>query len=454
MSHDQQMSVRIGTPRQRLTFLPLLGIIFFSTSGGPFGMEDIAAAGPGLALVLLVIMPLVWSLPLALVAAELGAMLPLEGGYYRWTSLALGRFWGFQMGWWNWLCSFIDMALYPVLFGTALKFFVPDLTIWQQRSISFAVVLSSLAVNLLGVKSVGRSALAALVVVNLPFALLAVLGLPNVAVSNWFPSSLSLPAGGLRPMSESIGLALSVALWSYSGWECVSTFAGEVERPSRTVPLANLAALPLVALLYLLPLGVALGGSDWTTWHSESHTISQIASGIVGPWLGACVSLAIMASSWSQYNSLLLSYSRLPWAMAEDGLLPGWINHLHPERQAPERSLILCSAIYALFTFVGFRELVILDALVTVITALLLFITLAVLRRTKPDLPRPFALPGGRPGLCLAGTSLAACMIALFYYTFVGRDETWKQTAIAGALLATGPITYTLGSRRTSGAGL
>ena len=446
--------MRIATPKQRLTFIPLLGIIFFSTSGGPFGMEDIAAAGPRFALVLLVVTPLVWSLPLALVAAELGAMLPLEGGYYRWATLALGRFWGFQMGWWNWLCSFIDMALYPVLFGTALKFFASDLTVWQQQSISFTVILSSLAVNLLGVKLVGRSALVAFVVVNLPFALLAVWGLPNVTVSNWFPGFLTIPAGGLRPVSESIGLALSVALWSYSGWECVSTFAGEVDKPSRTVPLATLAAVPLVALLYLLPLGVALGGSDWKTWHSESHTISQIASGIVGPWLGVCVSLAIMASSWTQYNSLLLSYSRLPVAMAEEGLLPGWINRLHPARLTPDRSLLLCSAIYALFTFVGFRELVILDALVTVITALLLFITLAVLRRTKPDLPRPFALPGGRPGLCVVGASLAACIIALFYYTLVGRDDTWKQTAIAGALLATGPIAYCFRILRPRGAGL
>jgi amino acid transporter len=419
MAYVQSTPANANPAKQRLTFLPLLGIIFFTTSGGPFGMEDLVAAGPRLALVLLIVTPLVWTVPLALVAAELGAIFPVEGGYYRWVSLALGRFWGAQMGGWNWLCSSLDMALYPALFVKGLMFFLPELNRTQQWAISLAVTVSSLVVNLLGVKSVGRSAIIAFVVVNLPFLLLVLFGLPHVTIANWLPEQGSY--GPVRP--ESIGLALSVALWSYSGWECVSTFAGEVDQPARTVPLATLAAVPLVALLYLLPLGVALGGSDWETWNSDTHTISQIAGEIVGPWLGACLALAIMASSWSMYNSLLLSNSRLPLAMAQDGLLPRWIIRLHPARQTPDRSLILCSAIYALFTLVGFRELVVLDALVTAVTALLLLATLAVLRWTKPESPRPFKIPGGWPGLCLTGLSLSACVVALFYYSILASHD-------------------------------
>ncbi len=419
MPTDRQPLVTTGPTKQRLAFLPLLGIIFFTTSGGPFGMEDLVAAGPELALVLMVATPLVWSVPLAFVAAELGAMFPVEGGYYRWVSQTLGRFWGFQMGGWNWFCSSLDMALYPALFVKGLTYFLPELTRSQQWAISLAVIVSSLVVNRLGVKSVGRCAIVAFVVVNLPFLLLVLFGLPHVTIANWMPEQGSY--GTVRP--ESIGLALSVALWSYSGWECVSTFAGEVEKPARTVPLATLAAVPLVALFYLLPLGVALGASNWTSWNSDTHTISQIASEVAGPWLGACLALAIMASSWSMYNSLLLSNSRLPLAMAQDGLLPRWIAGLHPVRQTPDRSLILCSAIYALFTFVGFRELVTLDALVTAVTALLMLATLAVLRWTKPELPRPFQIPGGWPGLCLVGLSICACVVALFHYTILASRD-------------------------------
>src|SRR5258708_22430635 len=126
MPHDQSANVtsdreKPDPTKRRLSFLPILGILYFSTSGGPFGMEDIAAGGPALALLLLVITPLVWSVPVALVSAELGSMLPVEGGYYRWVTFAMGRFMGFQMGWWNWLNSFVDMALYPVLFVKALR---------------------------------------------------------------------------------------------------------------------------------------------------------------------------------------------------------------------------------------------------------------------------------------------------------------------------------------------
>ncbi len=434
--------------KPRLSLISLLGIIFFSTSGGPFGMEDMVAGGPWVAVALLIVTPLVWSLPLALVSAELGAMLPTEGGYYRWGCTALGRFWGFQMGWWNWLASFFDMALYPALFVTALKSFLPQMADIQEWSLALAVIVSSLLVNLAGVKFVGRSAFVAFVVVNLPFLLLVVLGLPHFSMAGW----LSPPGPDGRAWHESLGLGLSVALWSYSGWECVSTFAGEVAEPSRTIPLATLATVPLVALIYLLPLGVALGGSDWRAWNTETYTISQIAGDVVGPWLGTWISLTIMVSSWSMYNSLLLSNSRLPFAMAADGLLPVWLTAVDPTRQIPTRSLIVCSVIYALCTSIGFRKLVILDALLMSITALLLIASLAVLRLKNPLMPRPFKLPGGWPGVFLAVFSLSICAFALFYYTIRGSHDAWQQAAVAAGLLATGPVVYLIRARiRTTG---
>ena len=403
--------------KRRLSFLPLLGIIFFSTGGGPFGMEDIAA-GVGARLA---------HRDAAGVEPARGAR---RGGAGRHTSsrgglLSLGLSGaGPVLGLSDGL---VELALFIPRHGPlsgSVRQSADVLPAGFDR-LATKVDLVHRDLVVLGRQPARReigwawSALVAFVVVNLPFALLAVLGLPNVTFSNWFAGGFPDTVNVGRSPSEMIGVPLSVALWSYSGWECVSTFAGEVEKPARTVPLATLAAVPLVALLYLLPLGVALGASDWKTWNSESHTISQIAGEIVGPWLGSWMSLAIMASSWGMYNSLLLSNSRLPLAMAEDGLLPRWINVVHPTRQTPHRALLLCSAIYALFTFVGFRELVILDALVTAVTALLLFATLVVLRRKSPELPRPFMIPGGWAGVCLAGILLSACAMTLFYSTIV-----------------------------------
>src|SRR5207245_6319574 len=107
---------------------PLVAVMFFPVSGGPFGLEGlVGAVGPGIAILLLVATPLVYSLPEALLIGELASMLPVEGGYYQWVKRAFGRFWGFWNGWLSWAYSLIDMAIYPVLFLQYLHFFLPRL---------------------------------------------------------------------------------------------------------------------------------------------------------------------------------------------------------------------------------------------------------------------------------------------------------------------------------------
>jgi amino acid transporter len=93
--------------RRELGLLPLAAVVFFNVSGGPYGIEDtVPSFGPGLTLLLLVLTPLVWSLPVSLVMAELASAIPHEGGYVTWVRRAFGEFWGFQVGWWSWVDSF------------------------------------------------------------------------------------------------------------------------------------------------------------------------------------------------------------------------------------------------------------------------------------------------------------------------------------------------------------
>ena len=109
--------------RRSLTTLPLVFVMFFNVSGGAFTLEGLVAElGPGLALTMLAIVPLVWSLPEVLLIGELASMLPEEGGYYRWVRRAFGPFWAFQCGWCTWMYSLVDMAIYPVLFNQYLAF--------------------------------------------------------------------------------------------------------------------------------------------------------------------------------------------------------------------------------------------------------------------------------------------------------------------------------------------
>ena len=78
-------------------------------------------------MLILLIVPLIWSIPEVLIVGELASMLPEEGGYYRWVDRAFGRFWAFQNGWLTWMYSLVDMAIYPVLFNQYLRYFLPGL---------------------------------------------------------------------------------------------------------------------------------------------------------------------------------------------------------------------------------------------------------------------------------------------------------------------------------------
>ena len=100
--------------RRSLTTLSLVFILYFSTSGGAFTTETLVhEVGPGLALLILLLVPLVYSIPEVLIVGELASMLPVEGGYYRWVQRAFGPFWAFQNGWLTWMYSLVDMAIYP-----------------------------------------------------------------------------------------------------------------------------------------------------------------------------------------------------------------------------------------------------------------------------------------------------------------------------------------------------
>src|SRR6186997_534427 len=140
----QKLPRAIGT-------LGLVFVLFFSTSGGPYTTETlIHSVGPGLGLLILALVPLIWSVPEALIIGELASMLPEEGGYYRWVHRAFGAFWAFQNGWYTWLYSLVDMAIYPVLFAQYLAWFAPTLSPAQSWVVKLAVIWGATYINLRG----------------------------------------------------------------------------------------------------------------------------------------------------------------------------------------------------------------------------------------------------------------------------------------------------------------
>src|SRR5207244_2868363 len=171
-------------------------------------------------------------------------MLPAEGGYVTWTRRAFGPFWAFQVGWWSWIDSFVDVAVYPALFVEYARFWYPAVTPGERwlLVVGFIVVLTAL--NVVGVRPTGRAAVVLAVAALLPIAALALVGLGTARVSPWTPL---VPEGqGI----EALGLGLAVVMWNYSGWDTPATVLGETRAPERTFRLAALLALPVLTASY------------------------------------------------------------------------------------------------------------------------------------------------------------------------------------------------------------
>ncbi|MGI9102876.1 MAG: APC family permease [Terriglobales bacterium] len=419
--------------RRSLGLLPLTAATFFMVSGGPYGLEDLVQkAGYTRAMLVLLIVPFIWSLPTAFMVGELSAALPEEGGYYVWVRRALGPFWGFQEAWLSLLASIFDMAIYPTIFVLYLGQFAPALGRGRNAVLIGAAVVAVAAVwNIAGVRAVGSSSVYLMLALLFPFAALTIYAIAHRGG----------PAAAMHAGSVDLPGALSVAMWNYMGWDNASTIAGEVENPQRNYPRAMIGAAALVAVTYLVPVGAArLAGLDASLWTTGSWVTA--AGAIGGHWLALAVIAGGMICGVGMTIALVLSYTRVPFAMAQDGYLPRALLRVHPKTGAPWVAIVACAVAWTLCLPLGFERLVLIDIILYGVALLLEFVALVVLRVREPDLPRPFRSPGGLLGAATLGVG-PAFLLAL---TFVrgGSEKTGPVTALGlgGILAALGVVVY------------
>src|SRR5688572_15373884 len=198
---------------KKLRPLQLAAIIFLTVSGGPYGLEPLLnEAGAHAALLLLIITPVLWDVPTIFTVLELNSMMPVTGGYYQWVKRALGLRWAFYEGWWTWLYTFADLAIYPVMFVTYLSFFYPEAATYKIP-VCLAIIWVSAFINILGIVPVGRTSIALSIFVLIPFVVLLVWSL----VQN--NGRLSFPTPSFNHSSFStIGLGLYTVMWNFIGW--------------------------------------------------------------------------------------------------------------------------------------------------------------------------------------------------------------------------------------------
>ena len=444
---------------RRLNFFALVGVMFFIVCGGAYGLEPlVGAVGPGWAVVLVIATPLLWSLPIALMVAELSSAMPREGGYYVWVRTALGNFWAVQEGWWTSCYMVVDLAVYPVLFVNYLAFFVPSLRpddngaahagAWLMRwLIAVGVIAASLALNWRGAKAVGNSALLNFAIVIVPFVLLVLFA---VLRSGAAASTASIIGADLRSSHSAklLALGLGTVLWNYMGWDNTSTFAGEVNEPQRNYPRGIMVALPLTIAAYLLPTLAGISATTDKNLWSESQGWPEIAQLIGGRWLAITLAVAALFSAWSLFNGQLLYVSRLPYAMALDRWLPAPLARVSKTTGVPRVSLLASCAIAAALAALSFGKLVVIDVLLYSAALSLEFVALIVLRWKRPGFPRPFRVPGGWMGVALVTVAPMLCAILLVAVSVTGEDADPKQALIVILVIASGIGLYFLRRRR------
>jgi amino acid transporter len=390
-----------AVPARRMTLVPLVGALYFMVSGGPYGLEELAhKVGFGAAIGVLIVTPLLWSVPTALMVGELAAAIPEEGGYYAWVKRALGPFWGYQEAWLSLAASVFDMAIYPTLFALYLGRLFPSLGA-HGVAIGVVFVIAGGAFNLTSARAVGESSAAMTLLLIGPFLVIAALALFGRA-----PSSAATAPGGAAP---DVAGGVLVAMWNYMGWDNASTIAGEVDRPQRTYPVGVIAAVTLVAATYLVPFAAMRAAHvDPSSWDTGAWVDAGRAFG--GAGLATAVVVGGMISAFGMYSALCLSWSRLPAVLAEDGYLPRVLARRTPRSAVPWVSVIACSAAWMLSLGLSFERLVSLDILLYGTSLVLEFVALVVLRVREPELKRPFRVPGGTLGAVAVGIAPTALL--------------------------------------------
>ena len=429
---DQRRPGPVGARLRRdLGFFPLVAVIFFNVSGGPYGIEDtVSVFGPGLVLLLLVLTPLVWSLPTSLAMAELSSALPEEGGFVAWVRRAFGPFWGFQAGWWSWINSFVDVAVFPALFADYLAYWWPDMSALTRGIVVLGFIWILTALNVAGVRITGWSATVLGVAVLAPVALFTALALGQARQLPWLPF-----VNEREGLFGGLGLGLAAMMWNYSGWDTPTTCLGETEAPTTSFRRAVLLALPLIALAYVLPVGAALSATgDWSQWKTGYWPL--VAQAVGGRWLAGLMMLGGLMAAAGLFLALLLTNSRLPFALAAVGQLPPALGAVHPRLGTPWVAVIASSACYSVFAYWSFKELIVLDMWLYSIALVLEMAAFVALRLREPALPRPWRVGGGALGMWATAVLPTAC--GLLAMATAG----WTNTLVGAAAALTGPVAY------------
>jgi amino acid transporter len=283
-----------------------------------------------------------------------------------------------------------------VLFADYLAIYFPGLIGWKHYLVSLALIALLAYINIRGIQMVGAVATVLEFAVLIPVFLLCVIG-----ASKWHFNPFHPMIPPHVPPFQIFGVGLALGLWLYSGYEQCSSVAEEIENPQRSYPRALAIVVPLSVATYFLPALFSLAAlGNWHDWNTAY--LSTAARLIGGGWLGFLMTIAAMLGNASLLNATLLTSTRMPSSMSADGYLPPFFAAKHPKSGTPWIAILISSAIYALLAFHTMAQLLTVYVWLRILVTVLTVLAAWRLRRSQPELRRPFRIPGKATGLAYA----------------------------------------------------
>ena len=394
----------------------------------------------------------------ALTYAELSAALPDAGGEYVYLTAAYGPFWGFIYGWTQtWVAKSASIATLATGFFTFVAFFFPKLMlafyavplpigpggkpleIQYGQLLGIALILFLAGINYLGVRLGGQVQIAVTAVKIGLIVAVIIAGLTwGQGTFSHFSESIPANPGGVSGFFA----ALVAALWAYDGWNNAGMLGSEIENPQRNLPRALLVGTSLMIAIYLLTnlaYFYVLSGAEVG---ATPRVAAEAMQKVLGKSGASMVSIAAMISIFAALNGSILSGSRVPYAMARDGLFFKRMSRINPYFRTPGACIVLLGVVSSIILLSGrYDELATLVIFPSWILYGMTAASVIVLRIKRPDMNRPYRVPG----YPLVPLFFVLVAIALLYSTLLNSP---RESGIGLVLIIAGLPFYFFWKRR------
>ncbi len=403
--------------KTRMSTIGVVAVIYSFIAAGCFGIEEaISASGPGVTIIMLLLFPFIWSFPICEMVAELGSIYPTEGGVYSWGREAFGEFWGWQVGLWSGLTTWLSQAEYCALVAGFVGKLI-ELSPAGVFTVKIVVVVIFTVINIIGLKSLEKLETVFSILIVVAFAVVTVVGF-----ANWHYNPVEPLFNPDEGLFHSFGGGIAVIIWMFCGYECMSNMAGELENP-QIIPKGMRISGPVIALSYILPTLAALAAiGQWSSWSTESGEglvgYADVLIQYVGGWAGVLFIIVAIISNCSIFCSYIAHGSRAFFVMADDHMFPPIMKKVD-KRGIPTVSILLLAVFTVITCQFDFTTLVMAATPLELYMYLLIIACVIKLRKRYPAERRKemglSVMVGGNTGLwVLCGCVFLVCMFALY----------------------------------------